>query len=315
MIDIVMATYNGEKHIKTQVLSLMSQTFQNWHLHIYDDCSTDNSVEIIRELCAIDDRISLHLNKKNIGCALTFLNGIRNTESEFVVLCDQDDIWVDSKLEALLSSISHQDISIPRLCFSRGYQYDDKSKIITGRINMNVPVNLADFLLLNGGIQGCSMIFNHSLVQLIKQYDSLVAMHDHYISALAFMFGEIELLDCDLMLYRKHSNNVTNSVHGSTLFKYLSFYKNNNYLIDEVHFLAIKSLYAATKQDLSADKKKLLNEYLSLPYKNKLGLLKSILKNKFTVKNSVILALIMAIIFDKYGLNNNSKLVSWETDQ
>lgn len=314
MIDIIMATYNGSKYIKAQVLSLISQNFQDWRLHVYDDCSTDDTINIVQELCAIDKRIFLHTNEKNVGCALTFLNGICQSNADFIMLCDQDDIWFDSKLEVLHKKMLCSNPCTPKICFSRGYQYDEIERKITGRINMNVPLSLSDFLLLNGGIQGCSMIINRPLVQLIKRYSSLVAMHDHHISALAFMFGEVEMVDSDLMLYRKHGSNVTNSVHGSKYFKYISFYRNNKYLIDGAHFLAIQSLYTAASQDLSMEKRKLLEEYLHLPSKNKHSVLISIYNNRLTVKNSIFLTLLMATIFKTYGANTNSKLVRWEVN-
>lgn len=77
MIDIIMATYNGEEYIEAQIYSLLSQSFKNWNLYVYDDCSVDSTADIVKKIVGLDKRIHLIENKKNMGCALTFLNGIK----------------------------------------------------------------------------------------------------------------------------------------------------------------------------------------------------------------------------------------------
>ena len=66
-IDILLATYNGEKYIKEQIDSILNQTYKNIKLIISDDCSKDNTISILKEYEIKDSRIELHLQEKNLG--------------------------------------------------------------------------------------------------------------------------------------------------------------------------------------------------------------------------------------------------------
>jgi len=103
-IDILMATYNGEKYIENQILSLQQQTHKNWILYIRDDGSTDSTLEILENFSKNDNRIKII--KDSLGCNLgagkNFLTLTKYSLSEYVIFCDQDDIWFERKLELLL---------------------------------------------------------------------------------------------------------------------------------------------------------------------------------------------------------------------
>ena len=66
-VSIIMPNYNCERFIEETVNSVINQTYQNWELLIVDDCSTDNSVEIIKKCCNSDARIKLFINEKTVG--------------------------------------------------------------------------------------------------------------------------------------------------------------------------------------------------------------------------------------------------------
>ena len=66
-IDVLLATYNGEKYIKEQIESILSQTYKNIKLIISDDCSSDKTVEILKEYEKKDNRIELYIQKQNLG--------------------------------------------------------------------------------------------------------------------------------------------------------------------------------------------------------------------------------------------------------
>lgn len=84
MIDILLATYNGEKYIKSQILSLISQSYTDWRLIIHDDGSTDATVDIIKELSVIDNRI--RLIEDGVSCKSAALNFYAFVEIFYIAL-------------------------------------------------------------------------------------------------------------------------------------------------------------------------------------------------------------------------------------
>jgi len=110
-VDILMATYNGEKYIKNQLLSLQQQTFSDWNLLIRDDGSTDNTLDIIQEFKKHDSRIKIIETDgvKGRGPGRNFLELTKCSLSKYVIFCDQDDIWFEKKLELLVGTgLTHQ---------------------------------------------------------------------------------------------------------------------------------------------------------------------------------------------------------------
>ena len=89
-ISVVTASYNYQDYIKEAVQSVLDQTYKDWELIIVDDCSTDNSVEVIKSFK--DERIKLFINEKNLGLKETVKRGIENATGEWVVFLESDDI-------------------------------------------------------------------------------------------------------------------------------------------------------------------------------------------------------------------------------
>ena len=82
-VDVLLATYNGEKYIREQIESILNQTYKNIRLIISDDCSKDNTPEILKEYEKKDNRIELYIQEKNLGVVknIEFLALYANTSS------------------------------------------------------------------------------------------------------------------------------------------------------------------------------------------------------------------------------------------
>lgn len=89
-ISIITASYNYENYIKETVQSVLSQTYNDWEMIIVDDCSTDNSIDVIKSYN--DDRIKLFINKKNLGLKETLKRGIKEASSDWIVFLESDDV-------------------------------------------------------------------------------------------------------------------------------------------------------------------------------------------------------------------------------
>lgn len=109
MISVCMATYNGEKYIKDQLLSILKQISSNDEIIISDDLSEDKTIEIIESLN--DSRIKLFLNKER-GYTNNFQNAIQQASGDYIFLSDQDDIWIDNKLEVMVEKLLKYDFVV-----------------------------------------------------------------------------------------------------------------------------------------------------------------------------------------------------------
>nr|MCR5690826.1 glycosyltransferase [Eubacterium sp.] len=101
-VHIIMATYNGEDYLEEQLESLLCQTYPHITLEICDDGSCDRTLEIIGEYQGKYSNVTLHQNPENKGYVLNFLEGIRRSKADYIMLCDQDDIWNRDKVEITL---------------------------------------------------------------------------------------------------------------------------------------------------------------------------------------------------------------------
>ena len=102
MISIIMPVYNGEDFLEEAVRSVQAQTVPDWELLIINDCSTDNSREIARQLAKQDERIILLNNEQNLGAAGSRNRGIDASRGELIAFLDCDDLWLTDKLEKQL---------------------------------------------------------------------------------------------------------------------------------------------------------------------------------------------------------------------
>ena len=105
MISIAMATYNGAEFVAEQIESILMQTYTDFELIISDDCSKDNTVEILNQFASKDKRIKVIVNEKNLGFKKNFEKIISLCKGDYIAFCDQDDIWTLDHLEILLNEI------------------------------------------------------------------------------------------------------------------------------------------------------------------------------------------------------------------
>ena len=128
MISIIMATYNGSHYLKEQLESIANQTIKPEEIVIVDDCSADNTIEIIENFKRNNKgfSIKLILNEKTWVQPSLFAKGVLESKGDFIFFCDQDDIWFENKIEEVLT-IFKNNPKIKMLCTGY-YLYDDKNK-------------------------------------------------------------------------------------------------------------------------------------------------------------------------------------------
>ena len=100
LVSIIMPTYNCAKFIKETIQSVINQTYENWELVIVDDCSKDNTEEIVASFN--DKRIKYHRLEKNSGAAVARTTSMKKAIGNYMAFLDSDDLWKKDKLEKQL---------------------------------------------------------------------------------------------------------------------------------------------------------------------------------------------------------------------
>lgn len=163
LVSIIVPAYNAEKYIANTINSVRQQTYDNWNLMILDDCSTDNTRNIVKSFVNIDSRIHLYENSKNLGAAKTRNRGIELADSKWIAFLDSDDLWHREKLEKQLKAIQNEGAE---LCYTSYAVVDSNGE--KARKNYIVP-QITDYnALLKENVIGCSTVLLRA--DLAKKY-------------------------------------------------------------------------------------------------------------------------------------------------
>ena len=187
MVDILLSTYNGKKFLPDLLDSILKQTFKDWRLLVRDDCSTDNTKEILnRYACLYPHRIKLILSRKRLGPAFSFGVLLQHSNAPYMMFCDQDDVWLPDKITLcleMIKKIEERHPGKPVLVFSDLIVVDENLNFISPsflrfqRLPLLVLQDLKKLCIQNV-IPGCSMIFNKAVQSLVGKMPSEAIMHD-----------------------------------------------------------------------------------------------------------------------------------------
>ena len=211
-VDILMATYNGEQYLKEQIDSILNQTYTNIRLLINDDCSTDKTIEILKEYEQKDNRIYVQYNKENLGSIKNFENLLSRVENKYFMLADQDDVWMPQKVEKSLDKITKENAD---LVFTDLEAVDENLKTITPSVvrYMGFKKNIDKYndyklVFLRNCVTGCTII---SKKELIKKYIPIPnkepMVHDWWMALMIAQDGKLAFLDEPTIKYRQHGKN------------------------------------------------------------------------------------------------------------
>ena len=217
MIDILMATYNGEKYLRQQIDSILNQSFTDWRLIIRDDGSHDNTLSIINEYTENhkDKIILLSDNEKSCGAKYNFFCLIKNSLSEYVMLADQDDVWEKDKVKHAYDNIVKMEGQVPDytpVLLYGDLKVTDSSLNIVSRSMFQMQKldgsknEFRDYLVQNN-VTGCTVIFNSHLRKMCSLMPENAIMHDWWLALIAAAFGRTFYMKDNDILYRQHGNN------------------------------------------------------------------------------------------------------------
>tara|TARA_B100000886_G_scaffold54682_1_gene33563 strand:- start:30579 stop:31424 length:846 start_codon:yes stop_codon:yes gene_type:complete len=215
-VEILLATYNGEKFLCEQLDSIVNQEYKSWNLLIHDDGSIDNTISILNEYQnTYPNKIRL-LNDQKIfaSASKNFFHLIesRSTKANLYCLCDQDDIWDKNKLKLIIERYNLIDDEMPVLIHSDLSLIDSNGKLLEKSHNklINFQKNLItkSTVLYYNPVPGCAMCINSTLANKIS-YSKYMVMHDWWILLSAIYKNTTVLyIKTPLVKYRQHSTNV-----------------------------------------------------------------------------------------------------------
>lgn len=223
-IDILLATYNGEKYIQEQLDSILNQTYTNFNLYISDDCSSDSTVDILKEYEKKDSRIKVFVQEKNLGYVLNFEFLLKQVTSDYYMLSDQDDVWLPEKVEKSYNKLVKEnldlvftDLEIVDKNLNKIHDSMFKFLKIDKRIKKYNDYRL---LYLDNCATGCTIISRSKFLDLILPVPSTTKylIHDYWIALVVSMYGRISYIDEPLIKYRQHGNNQVGTDKLSTKF-------------------------------------------------------------------------------------------------
>ena len=200
-----MPSYNTAKFIKETIESVLAQTYGNWELIIVDDCSTDNTDEIIKSLK--DSRIHYYKNQKNSGAAVSRNKALREAKGKWIAFLDSDDIWYPKKLEKQISFMKDSGYNFS---YTNYNIIDEKStsvgKFVTG------PKKITKAGMYAYCWPGClTVMYNADYVGLI-QIEDIRKNNDYAMWLKVCKKTECFLLEEELASYRKRAGSI--SRHG-----------------------------------------------------------------------------------------------------
>lgn len=218
-IEVLMAVYNGSAYIREQIDSILNQTYENWHLTISDDGSTDGTDLIADEYAAkYPEQITRVYSGVRFGNARDhFMWLSENCTSRYMLYSDQDDVFNPEKMSRLMDAMQNAERQwgrdLPILVFSDQTVVDEKLNVIEPSLMRCQKQAFDSFdyhaLLIQNVVTGGAMMVNRPLCSLAVQCRSRerIIMHDWWMAATAARFGKVIYLDEPLSLYRQHGGN------------------------------------------------------------------------------------------------------------
>lgn len=200
-ISVCMATFNGSKYIREQIVSILSQLSMQDELIVSDDSSTDNTIEIIQSFK--DDRIKIIINSQFKSPIFNFENAIKHASNPLIFLSDQDDVWLEDKVSEM------------KLLLKQYTMVVSNHTVVDENMNILIPSYFEVASSGKGVIKniikntyfGCCMAFHKKILDVALPFPNDIPMHDSWLALVSDLFFDTYFIEKPLVLYRKHDNN------------------------------------------------------------------------------------------------------------
>ena len=205
LVSIVMPNYNGAEYVKETIESVLAQTYSNWELLFVDDCSSDNSLEIVDSFN--DPRIKIFRNEKNKGAAASRNLALNQASGRWVAFLDSDDLWKPWKLEKQLTFMIQNDCHFTYT----SYEHIDED---SNKLNVRVsgPRMISKRKMFRYDYIGClTVMYDANVINKIQIDESLKSRNDYAIWLKACKFADCYYIDQVMAQYRIRKNSLSHS--------------------------------------------------------------------------------------------------------
>ncbi|AMY12963.1 Putative glycosyltransferase EpsE [Luteitalea pratensis] len=213
MVDVLLAAYNGERHIGQQIESLLSQTYPHWRLRIRVDGGTDNTLQICRNFAdRVPDKIQvLEDDLGNVGVLRSFNRLLASREAPYVMFCDQDDLWLPQKIELTVAAMRQleQEVgaSTPILVHTDSVIVDEHLQQIAPsalKFSHRKPYSGLGRACMELSLYGHQVMLNDPLIKLSGSIPEGFVSWDWWFPLVAMTFGRVHRIDKSMTLWRRH---------------------------------------------------------------------------------------------------------------
>ena len=223
LVEIVLATYCGGKYLRQQLDSLLCQSHQNIKITIRDDESEDDTRDIIETYQGTHPGIINILcdSQGRLGSRNSFLALLRNSEANYIMFCDQDDIWLRNKVAVSLAAIQRLEgkggPEKPCMVFTDLIVVDETLSVISPsywqhqRLNPDLVYNWKELAAQNV-VTGCTMILNRAVRPFLAEHMDNDLFHDHLCAIICAKYGHVDFLKEPSVQYRQHGSNVAGAI-------------------------------------------------------------------------------------------------------
>lgn len=208
MISVCMATHNGEKYIKEQLESILSQLEPSDEVVVSDDGSTDGTLD---EIISLNDK-RVHVYKfvqprkekhPHEYVCRNFENAINHAQGDYIFLSDQDDIWLPNKVEVCIKDLKKHDLVLHE------FTHINANEEVIKELHYNGTFRRHNYLLREGKHYGCAMAFRRSVLDYALPFPKHLLLHDYWIGILSELLGDFYMEELPLIRYRIHEQNTS----------------------------------------------------------------------------------------------------------
>lgn len=222
MISVCIATFNGERFIKEQIISILSQIGNDDEIIISDDHSTDSTLDIINSIG--DKRLKVLTNTGRPGITWNFENALTYAKGDFIFLADQDDVWFPNKVSVMIEWLHNYPYVV-----SDCYVTDMSLKVISNtRYTPQSGITKNKYLafLKSTPYQGSCAAFRREVLKKALPFPCYIQSHDRWIGFVAAFFFSVAFCPNKLIYYRRHSNTASTATEGYSSNSLLSRIRN-----------------------------------------------------------------------------------------
>lgn len=220
LVSIIMPSYNTGRFISETIESVLAQSYSNWELIIVDDCSTDNTDDVVVKYLS-DDRIRYIKNETNSGAAVSRNRALREAKGKWIAFLDSDDLWEPDKLKKQIAFMENNGY---HFSYTNYIEIDEETspngKKVTG------PKRITKHGMYNYCWMGCLTVMYDAEIVGLVQIEDIKKNNDYAMWLKVIRFSDCILLNEILGKYRKRNGSISNSNYAKLIKSHYVLYRN-----------------------------------------------------------------------------------------